>query len=98
MINGACVLSMKEAELINVNRQTTKCHMSLPQISKFFPINFSIINGAVVPTFDKAVLVTSNAFLGFPKRCVLQYIIKHKFCSRCFAESYVLAFAYCSFQ
>jgi len=49
---GACLLLLKEAELINVNRLTTKCHMSLTEISKFFPTCFNIINTAVAQTFD----------------------------------------------
>jgi len=95
---GACLLPPKEAELIHFNRLTTKCHMSLPQISKFFPQASILLTRLLCRLLMKPCLVSFSA-AGILKFCVqMTFTVKFKLSSCCFAESCFLAFPNCCFQ
>jgi hypothetical protein len=95
---GVCLLPLKEAELINFNRLTTKCHMLLHQISKFSPQASILLIRLLCTLLIKLCLVSFNA-VGFLKSCVqIIFTVKFKSSSCCFAESCFLSFPNCSFH
>ena len=51
------LVALKEAELINCNRLTKKCHMSLPQFYKFLPEALMLLTRLSCKISDWAVFI-----------------------------------------